>query len=1371
LGAALAGLLAPRGGQQPGVLLVLDDLQLADAATLAALEGLAGAAAGCRLLVLGAYRDDPPAAALADRLARSPLSAAARRRLEGLSVAETARIVAGYSAEADAAQVAGTLSAETGGIPLLVHQAARGWAQARATKRLERAAAESRRHRQRLRVVDATVADNVVQLQQLRGRAAVASVATGERGPVRSQPAVVLCPYKGLARFEPADRELFFGRERLVAELVTHLVAPGLLGVVGPSGSGKSSLVRAGLLPALADGVLPGSAHWTRVLVRPSEHPLDELTRAAHRAGSQRTAAVGAAGQAGDAADQPIRALADADDGEGRGRLVLIVDQFEEVFTSCHDRQEQVAFLAAMTAAAQAADGYARIVLVVRADYYGHCAADRRLAELLAADHVLVGPMTAEELRRAIVRPAERAGLHLEPGLTEQLLQDVAGEPGGLPLLSTALLECWQHRQGRTLTLAGYRASGGVKGAVARLAERAYGRLNPGQQAAARRLLLRLAGPGEGELVVGRRVPLAELDTDRDPELRAALAALTEARLLTIAEASVEVAHEALLRQWPRLRGWLEEDSHGRALHRHLTRAASDWDEGSRDPGELYRGARLAAALDWANAHLAELNQLERAFLDHSRQTADQEVTEARRRAEQEARSNRRLRGLLAGLAAVLVVAAIAGTVAVVQQGRATRAALVADARRLTTLALAEADLDRSLLLAVQANRLDDSVDSRGALLASLLRSPQAIGVLRAEDRLSHLAVSPDGRTLAAGDQAGRTRLWDTSTRQPLPGPPQLPKLDGQPDPLHALVFSVDGRLLLTASSSTIYRWDLAAHQAAGSHDITSPSHPSGLSSVTVSRDGHRLAVGTEGRVVWLDLMTWKQASAPLLVDHNSVPDRLALSPDGRLLAMITTSATTGGAAGRSTAVLWDLASRRRIRTLDADGALAFSPDSRTLAVSHQQRGEILLLDPATGKHRRTLTGHTAGVLGLRFSHDGATLASAGWDDTAIVWDLATGRARETLRGHTAAVTGVAFSPDDRTLYTASWDQRVIVWDLAGDRRLGRLFTAGGWVSSRGFGTSQSVGNDAGLLASAHDDGTVTLVDLARRTPVGPPLRAHRGAVRAVALSRDGRLLATADAHSVIVWDLATRRPTRPPIQAFTDILALAISPDGRMLAIGDDLGRVTLRALTSASAKRRVLQAAEASNFQFSPDGTILAVARYTGEVWLWRVTDHSLLHRLPADRTQASALAFTPDGRTLATGGLEGKVLLWDTRTGSQLGPPLAGHGSPVGAATFSPDGRVLATVDGEAVLWDVASRKQIGIALPARTPGPHALAFLPGGGQLAAASPSGSVLVWNVDPAAWRARACAVAGRTLARQEWQEFLPGRPYQDVCPGRPSQG
>jgi WD40 repeat protein/DNA-binding SARP family transcriptional activator len=1354
-GAALAGFLAPESGKQPAVLLVLDDLHLAGAAALEALVGLAGAAEGWRLLVLGAFRDDLPAVALAEVLGRVPLAAAARRRLEGLSVPEMARIVAVYGAEEEALQAARTVLGPTEGVPLQVHQAASDWARARATQRVQQAAARSLRHRRDLQVVQAQVADNVVELQQLRGRRGGGEADEG--GPDRLQPTVVRCPYKGLARFERADHQLFFGRERLVAELVTHLVGPGLLGVVGPSGSGKSSVVRAGLLPALADGVLPGAAGWTLAVVRPGEHPLGELARAARHAGSQRPGSAGAGGDDGDAADRPIRALADVDGGEGRPRLVLVVDQFEEVFTSCRDQPERTAFLEALTAAAGAADGYASIVVVVRADYYGHCAADRRLAELLAADQVLVGPMAKEELRRAIQRPAAWAGLRLEAGLAERLLADVAGEPGGLPLLSTALLECWQHRQGRTLTLAGYAETGGVRGAVARLAERAFGRLGPGQQTAACRLLLRLAGPGEGELLVGRRVPLAELDLHQDPDMGTALAALTDARLLTTADATVEVAHEALLRQWPRLRGWLEEDAQGRLLHRHLTRAAQEWQAGGRDPGELYRGARLTAALDWAGGHPADLNQLERAYLDHSRQAAEHEVAEARQRAQREARSNRRLRGLLAGLAAVLVVALVAGALAVIQQRRASHADLVADARRLGAQALVEGDLDRSLLLAAQANRLEDSADTQGALLASLLRSPQAIGVLRGPDeQLLQLAVSPDGRTLAAGDNAGRTLLWDTSTRRPLPAPPQRPKVDGQQGRLDALAFSPDGRLLLTAGPGpngpdTVQLWDLAAHKVVGSLDGF------GVISMAVSRDGRLLAVGTHGgQVLWLELATRTPAAPPLTVDKEP-PYLLALSPDGKRMATIG-----------SKAVLWDLAGRRPIRRLDAVGAVAFSPDGRTVAASHRARGEIMLLDSASGRRRRTLTGHTAAVGALSFSHDGATLASADQDGAAIVWDVATGRARETLRGQASAITGVAFSPDDRTLYTSSLDKSIIIWDLAGDRRLGKSFTAGPRAGSQRLGASQSFGNGGTLLARGHDDGTVTLIDLVRRAAVGTPLRAHPRAVQAVALSPDGSLLATADANTAIVWDLATRTRAGRPIHVYTGIIGLTINPDGRTLAIADSQRQVTLWDLAGTTARRRPLQAAGATfNLAFNADGSILAVAGDAGEVWLWNTADGLMLHRLRADRPDTFVLAFTPDGRTLATGGYDGTVLLWDTRTGRRLGPPLASHTLGVGSLAFSPDGQLLAAVggDGAVTLWDVASQRQIGAPIPARPKGTAAVAFLSGGRQLAAASASGPVLVWDVDPAAWRAHACAVAGRTLTRQEWDEFLPDRPYRAVCP------
>src|SRR5512132_186578 len=344
-----------------------------------------------------------------------------------------------------------------------------------------------------------------------------------------------VCPYKGLARFETSDAEFYFGREHLVAEAVGRLVVGRFLALVGSSGSGKSSLLRAGLLHALGSGAVPGSDGWTYAVIRPGEHPLAELTRA----------------------------MNDRRDAE---HLVLAIDQFEETFTACTDNDERTRFLDAITDAGLVPEGAVTVVLAMRADYYGPCAEHRALASLLATSQILVGPMNEAELRRAIELPAERTDLTLEDPLSASLVADTVNQPGGLPLLSTALLELWTHRRDRTLRLDEYRRAGGVEGAVARLAEDAFGRLDADGQAAAKRILLRLAAPGEGAQVVRRRAPLSEFDLDRDADASRAMAVFTEARLVTVAEGTAEVSHEALLREWPRLRTWLEDDAEGRKL-------------------------------------------------------------------------------------------------------------------------------------------------------------------------------------------------------------------------------------------------------------------------------------------------------------------------------------------------------------------------------------------------------------------------------------------------------------------------------------------------------------------------------------------------------------------------------------------------------------------------------------------------------------------------------------------------------------------------------------------------------------------------------------------------------------------------------------
>ena len=598
---------------------------------------------------------------------------ATRIALGPLDVAAVAEIAALY-APADAVIPAERLAAQSGGLPRPAHRVAAEWARAEAKRRLTPVADRIETGRGGLRRAERELAGRVTELQAVRERAE------------RHARTVVVCPFKGLATYDVADAEFFFGRERLVSAMVARLAGASLLAVVGPSGSGKSSALRAGLLAELQRGALPGSENWTQALIRPGELP-------------------------------------DAD--------LIAVDQFEEVFTRYRDEAERAAFIDAIIRPGR------RMVLAIRADFYGRCAQYPELAALLGLNHVLVGPMQRDELRRVIEQP----GLHVEPALTDRLLADTEREPGALPLLSTALLELWERRDGHTLRLAAYEHTGGVRGAVARLAEDAYGRLDAEQQSAARRILLRLAGEDD----VRRRVALEELDEDRD-----VLDTLAARRLVTLSDGQAEVAHEALLREWPRLRGWLEEDAEGRRIHHRLADAAREWDAGGRDSGELYRGARLAAALE----HATDLNALERAFLTASRARGEREL--------------RRLRALLAAVATLAVLALAAGALSLDQRGEARAKERAAEAQRLGAQALVEDDLDRSLLLARQGVAIEDSLPTQNNLLAALLRSPAAIHAVRLSTLgLSNVALTPDGRVLLAGDDEGIVHFLDPATGRP----------------------------------------------------------------------------------------------------------------------------------------------------------------------------------------------------------------------------------------------------------------------------------------------------------------------------------------------------------------------------------------------------------------------------------------------------------------------------------------------------------------------------------------------------------------------------------------------------------------------------
>ena len=704
-----AALDSARAAESP-TLLVVDHADQAPADVLAALVELGHIAARTPLLILALGDDRGPHEGPLASLGPESWLALAPLDLEAVHA-----IAAGYARGRQSAGVpAEELLRTSRGVPARVHTLARQWARREAATRVKASAERAAAGRVELRSVEAALADDVVELE----------VAGAVDAPQTESDAPVVCPFKGLASFQIEDAPYFFGRDRLVAELVARLVGAPLLGIVGPSGSGKSSVLRAGLLPALSSGVLPGSERRRQVLIRPGEHPMQEL----HSAMA----------------------------GVGEEPVVLAVDQFEEVFTVCADEQERAVFIDEV--ARDAAGVRDTVVLAVRADQYGRCAAYPQLSSLLAANHVLVGPMVAAELRRAVECPAQRVGLYVDPELVDALVDDVQGEPGALPLLSTALLELWQRREGRRLRHASYESTGGVRRAVGRLGEHAFGQLTDEQQRLARRVFLRLISIDDDGNVERRPASLEELKGEGGEGTGRVVALLADSRLITINEGTLEPAHEALLREWPRLHGWIEEDREGLRIERQLELAAREWRRVGRDHGALYRGARLAEAAELADRRQIELTDAEHEFLDASlaRQRRDRLM---RRRWLAVAFGT-----LVVGLVAIGAIAAVA----VHQRNDAQQARDVALSRQLALQSANEVGVDPKLALNLALSAVDKwpTTDAAAALRQATLAFRE-IAALSADSTTAETAAfSPGASRVVTGGDDGIVEVWNAENPQ-----------------------------------------------------------------------------------------------------------------------------------------------------------------------------------------------------------------------------------------------------------------------------------------------------------------------------------------------------------------------------------------------------------------------------------------------------------------------------------------------------------------------------------------------------------------------------------------------------------------------------
>ncbi|MFF8989686.1 AAA family ATPase [Streptomyces sp. NPDC014983] len=1233
-----------------------------------------------------------------------------------------------------------------------------------------------------------------------------------ERPPAQAPPvAGSVCPYRGLAPYRQEDARWFFGRKRstdaIIAQLRTVGRTGGLVMLVGASGAGKSSLLNAGLVPAIAGGALAGPALAPRpdgapeqqtpvVQLVPGADPLAELVRripdlapvaAEARAAERETAArkevsEGSAPTGGEA-PRIVRGAREAVTEWARReappgvRPVLIVDQFEETFTLCPDEADRRTFVQLLHACCTPPFGGAGpapvlVVLGIRADFYEQCLGYPELADALQHRHMVLSPLTSGELRDAVTGPAKAVGLELEPGLAELIVREVsadgprgAHDAGVLPLLSHALLATWQRRKGGKLTVAGYRAAGGIQGAVAATAERAWSGLDPAARTAARLLLLRLVRLGEDTVATRRRGTRRQLAQESaDPgKTEESLEALVRARLVTLDADTVEITHEALLHAWPRLRHWIDDDRNDHLLRQRLEEDGRSWEDSERDSSLLYRGSRLEQARLWAcSAGDTYLTRSAVEFLAASVRLRKRTVWLSR-----------------AAVAALVVLALVAGGSAVIawqQRDDAVFEQVLAEADRVQ-----RTDPSLAAQLDLVAHHLRPGDEGTYSRLISIVNAPLATPLSGHTGAVYLTSFSPDGHTLATASYDRTVRLWnvaDPTRPRPLGRP-----LTGHSSWVSSAVFRPDGRVLASAGDDgTIRLWNVADPARPTSLGSPLTGHAGTIYLVAFSPDGRTLAsAGEDGTVrLWNVADPAHPAALTVLHGHTAAVRSVAFSPDGHTLA-------AGG--DDDTIRLWKVTDPRRPATLgvlrghtDIVHSVAFSPDGHTLASGSADDTVRLwnVAHPTAAKPLGApLTGHTGPVWSVAFSPDGGRLAAASADSTASLWNVtdpgSPSQIGEPLAGSSGEMYALGFSPDGRTLATGSGDAKVRLWSIPTSDMIGR---------------SGAFSRDGRTLATTARDGRMRLWNVARPgrpVPLGPPFISGTGADTLV-FSPDGRTLAVLTGEQkVYLWNVSDpAHPFQPgpPLPLRTRFMgpnALAFSPDGNTLATAND--DRTIRLWNVADPARPAPLGAPLSGHHgyinalvFSPDGHTLASGSADSTVRLWDVTDPAAVKPLGTPLTRhtgpVNALAFSPDGATLASGSDDDTVRLWnvtDPAAARPIGAPLTGHTEAVTSLTFDTDGRTLASGgdDNTVRLWNVtdpAAARPIGQSMTPNAKTGTFLSFSPGSRVLGVSSGPDTVRLWDLDADTAIGHICSVTRGVLTPAKWHEYLPRLSYDPPC-------
>jgi WD40 repeat protein len=1116
-------------------------------------------------------------------------------------------------------------------------------------------------------------------------------------------------PYKGLRAFGEADAEDFFGREAISRELLAKVEQSRLVAVVGPTGSGKSSLVRAGLVPMLRSGALDGSGDWLIAAMSPGSHPLEELESALLRV------AVNPPATLLEQLEHDERGLCRAVKRvlpEDSSQLVLLVDQLEELFTLVADEGRRSSFLTLLERAVDDSRSRLRVVVTLRADFYDRPLRYRGLAELLRDHVVAVTPLAPHELEQAISAPALGAGVALEAGLLARMVADVLDAPGALPLLQYALSELFEQREGTTMTGAAYQRIGGVPGALAGRADEIFASLSETARVTARQLFLRLVAGGDAGPYTRRPVDLSELaslDVDQ-AALNECLELFGAARLITFSRdprsgaATVEVAHEALLSEWGQLREWVDEAREDVLAHRRLSVRAAEWDEASRDPSFLLRGSNLARFEAWSTQSGLAQTERERAFLQASlaeRQRAllDEESRRARETA-LERRSVLRLRALVAVLAVATLAAAGLTVYAFDQSGRAHAQARIATARQLAAASDANLDVDPELSILLAREAVKEAGASGAALPTAVGALHRAIAASRVvltirTPATAAIAVSPDGSHLVTAgstssaqtvDQQTGSRLgahtavvWDATTGK------RLLTLRSEGASIDDVAYSRNGSSIATGGSdgaATVWN----ARSGRRLFVLRGSDGAGGFLSVSFSPDGTLLA--TADRLDRIRIWNLRTHRMTRTISSSAPLCGIAWSPSGALIG-----AGQCGSYNFSPNLetrVWSARTGRLVfhtRGLPTTSELQWAPDGRSF-ITPTLSGTAQIWDVTDGRLTATLVGHTGQVDAVAYSSKSNLVATGGTDGTARVWNARTGRQLLVLHGHSATVNAVAFTPDGRRLITAGEDGTARIWDITTE-------------GSRDWLT----------------------------------LAAHPGGVGRVIYTPDGtRLLTTGTCDGKTkLWNATTGSLIRTYTTGFTEPGACATQSTGQYYA--------TVEAT--------------------SPDGKLGASAESGGGTQIVDTASGRLVRTLAGGHGGAQSIAFDGSGTRIATGDWDGTTVVWDVASGRRLWT-LAGHNGIVESVVFSPDGTTLATAgdDATAKLWDLRTGK-LALTLTGHTFALTDVQFNPSGTRLATASGDGTVRVYVLPVGQLLAVARSRLTRTWTPTECKTYLP----HGTCP------